>query len=57
MYSVRENPILPEWLVLDAEGEIVCRIHNNDHSYSDDPDASAQQFAETIVNALNKAKP
>jgi hypothetical protein len=56
MYSVRENPMSPEWLVLDAEGEIVCRIHNNDHSYSDDPDAAAQQFAETIVNALNKAK-
>jgi hypothetical protein len=55
MYSVKENPLSPEWLVLDAEGEIVCRILNNDHCYSDTPDEAAQQFAETIVNALNKA--
>ena len=56
MYEVKENPLRPEWLVLDAEGEIVCRIHNNDHNYSDTPDEAAKEAAEMIVNALNAAK-
>lgn len=57
MYEVKENPLSPEWLVMDAEGEVLCRIHNNDHNYSDTPDEAAKEAAEMICKALNKLKP
>ena len=57
MYEVKENPLRPEWLVMDAEGEILCRIHNNDHNYSDTPDEAAKEAAEMICKALNQLKP
>ena len=55
MFLVKKNPILPEILVSNEAGDIVCRLPFNDFAQFDEPESAAMQFANVVAVALTRS--